>query len=297
MRLPLFVHGAYFLCFIVCFQSGASDPLPSRLKNPLYRQNLFGTLMQAPITILKKDLQNKNTPYLPASGQNSEENAVKKETLPASPTALEQAIHHLHNTRYLQASKILLELLESDSSHQTSRAKRVITYNLALAYFWQDEKGKTLAYLRRLVFFNPYSPLPRKTLSQMGDRFVFWLWIPPEPVGILLTVMVIITLILLGRKKYSLLMGLAVPFLGLYSAGFWYFYKRGQSYATVTKDSVCLSSPDEKSPQIGELESTVLVQVLRTTQDESSTWWYHVRSGGRQTGWVPEDALIPLRPR
>ena len=304
MRLSLFVCAGYFLCLMICFQSEASDSssLPSPLKKLLYR-SLPGAFLQTPYTLLKQEVQNEKDTYaLPSSsGKTSAESAIEKtkknNIAPFAPVSLEQAIHHLHSKRFLLASKMFLELLESDSLKETSHAKRVITYNLALAYFWQDEQGKALGNLRRLLFSNPYNPLLRKTLSQMKDHFVFWLWIPPEPVGVLLTVMAIISLILLKKKNYPLLIGLLVPFLGLYSAGFWYFYKRGQSYATVVKDSVCLSSPDKKAPKICELEATLLVQILRTTEDDNNTRWHHVSSRNRQTGWIPEEVLIHLRPR
>ena len=284
---------------LCCYKLKAHSDFTYTLSVPLkflYTQNLFKKWIKNPPTFTKK---NHDEGFLI---KNNLKNPKKEEKEDVKSISLEQAIDHLHNKQFALATKILLKLLEKDSSPKTSLFKRRIIYNLALSYFWQDNVGEAIAHLRSLLFVNPYNSLVRKSLQKMGDPlmddfFSFWIWIPPEPVGLILSLIFMVQLIFLIKKRYTLLMVFFVPNLFLYSLGFWYFYKRWLPYATVTKESSCLSFPKKGAPKIFDIQTASLVQILLKTKDDSNEKWVQVRLNSRQAGWVLMKEVQPLYPK
>ncbi len=164
-------------------------------------------------------------------------------------------------------------------------------FNLALSFYQQTgKKDLARAYLRQILFENPYHTPTRTFLKNLNDKKYFWLWIPEDLILSIMALSGMLLILALFKKVRTLIWPL---FFIIQSLGGYYFFHRLRDYSSLTKDSLALSAPDPKAPILFEIKAGALTRTLFHDQEEGLS---HVQISANR-GWVKSSYLLPINPK
>ena len=162
-------------------------------------------------------------------------------------------------------------------------------FNLGLSFYQQTQApDPTRAYLRKVLFYNPYDLKTRSFLSTLEDKKPFWLWWPKDLFLGLMALSLLVCVI--GRTKFPTFFQIVFLLVAHSLSGF-YFYHRLKNHGTLTKDTSVWSAPSKEAPVLFEQKAGAFVVIKK----ESFKEWRHVQISRFQSGWVRSTELVPIK--
>ncbi len=197
----------------------------------------------------------------------------------------EKALTHFKNNKFSESSAIFLSLLKTQPESEALR------FNLALSLYQKTgKKDPARAYLRQILFENPYHAQARELLKNLEDKKYFWLWIPEDFILALMALGLGGMIFAIFRKSLFLFRLGAGFFLILWGFSAYYFYPRITHYGSLKQDSSLLSGPDSSAPVLFEPKAGSLLKVL---SPETPEGLIHVQIA-KNKGWLQSEDFLPL---